>query len=369
MRYNLSKTKRRPRSNKKGALKGLRNNKTKVVKKRRIEQRGGGGESYRELIELIQKTPDSVANYIRKEIEPSLYHKFVAMNSGHGMMVQITGPTALYTACSLPDPNPNLVNTLLFFGFKPDTRNNDGDRSYPQHGVVEAAGAIIRSQDSDPSKKQKLGNLVNVLGLLRNYGAHMESKNIRGLTALDEYITENQGQKSMNGLLYTSSDRALIDLGKSIHDLLGPATPYVPPPSVHVVKPSEDALPPCDLSELPESQHYSREPNSSFGFESKYYFIYNRLYYYFCVKINELIEKGFNDSMQYAQPGSNKTFNVTNEDTNTRVPTTFTFSYTRAQLPGVGHVATALRINESVSFNIEEPRCRINAKVEMLPET
>lgn len=366
MRYNLSKTKRRPRSNKKGALKGLRNNKTKVVKKRRIEQRGGG--SYQELIGLIQKNPDSVANYIRNEITPSLNHQFVERNP-QGGGDPIMGPTALYTACSLPDPNPILVNTLLFFGFNPNTPNKDGIGSYPQHGVVAAAGAIIISPDTDSGKKQKLGKLVNVLGLLRNYGAHMESKNIRDLTAMGEYITENQGQQSINGLLYNSSDPALKDLGKSIHDLLGPATPYVPPPRVHVVKPSEDPLRPCDLSELTESQHYSRERSSIVGFESKYYFIYNLQKYYFCVKINELIEKGFNDSMQYAQPGSNKTFNVTNEDTNTRVPTTFTFSYTRAQLPGVGHVATALRINESVSFNIEEPRCRINAKVEMLPET
>lgn len=42
MRQNLSRTKRRQSSNKKGALKGIHNNKTKIVKKRRIVQRGGG---------------------------------------------------------------------------------------------------------------------------------------------------------------------------------------------------------------------------------------------------------------------------------------------------------------------------------------
>lgn len=366
MRYNLSKTKRRPRSNKKGALKGLRNNKTKVVKKRRIEQRGGG--SYQELIGLIQKNPDSVANYIRLNIEPSLYHQFVERNPEVGGD-PITGPTALYTACRLPEPNPNLVNTLLFFGFNPNTPNKDGIGSFPQHGVVAAAGAIIRSDDTSYNKKQKLGKLVNVLGSLRNYGAHMEYKNTRDFTALNEYITENQGQQSMNGLLYNSSDQALKDLGKSILDLLGPATPYVPPhPSVHVVKPSEDALPPCVLDVLPESQHYSREPNSSFGFKSKYYFIYNSQNYYFCAKINDSITRAFSDSMQHAQPGYIIRFEVTNEDTDTKSSTTFNFSYTRSQIPGVGQVPTALRSNESVSFNIEEPICRItNAQVGMLP--
>ena len=359
MRYNLSKTKRRPRSNKKGALKGLRNNKTKVVKKRRIEQRGGG--KFSELIDHILKNNTvAVANCIREEIEPSLYHKFVAMNSGHGRMVQFTGPTALYTACSLPDPNPNLVNTLLFFGFNPNTPNNDRDRSYPQHGVVAAAGAIIRSGDDPYKKKQKLGRLVNVLGSLRNYGAHMEYKNIRDLTAMGEYITENQGHNSIYDILYTSSDQELNDLGKSIHNLLDSATPYVPPPpSVHVVKPSEDALPPCDLSELPESQHYSIEPNSSFGFKSKYYFIYNGKHYYFCANINNSIDKEFRKSTMTGQPSSINRFEVTNVDTDRVVPTTFNFSYKRSQIPAVGMSIHYLG-PERVSFNIEGDRCSIN---------
>lgn len=369
MRYNLSKTKRRPRSNKKGALNGLRNNKTKVVKKRRIEQRGGG--TYQGLISLIQSgDANSVADYIRKEIEPSLNHQFVAMNSGDGRMVQITGPTALYTACSLLEPNPNLVDTLLFFGFNPNTPNNDSIGSYPQHGVVAAAGAIISSPGPNFSKKQKLRNLVNVLGSLRKYHALMNNTNKRVLTALDEYITKNQDQQSMNGLLYNSSEQELKDLGKSIHDLLDPATPYVPPPPrVHVVQPSKDALRPCDLSELPESQHYSTERSTIVGFMSKYYFIYNDKPYYFCAKINDSITRAFSDSTQAGKPGSINTFNVTNEDTDTRMPTTFNFSYSRGQIPGVGQVATALRSNEHVSFNIEEPRCRIYAKVEMLPES
>lgn len=365
MRYNLSKTKRRPRSNKKGALKGLRNNKTKVVKKRRIEQRGGG--TYQILISLIQKTPDRVADYIRNEITPSLNHQFVERNP-QGGGYSIMGPTALYTACSLLEPNPNLVDTLLFFGFNPNTPNKDSIGSYPQHGVVAAAGAIIRSDDDPYNKKQKLGKLVNVLGSLRNYGAHMEYENIRGLTAMGEYINKNQGQQSIYQAI-NSLDRELSTI---ISYLLSSETPYVPPPhppSVHVVQPSEGALRPCALDVLPYSQHYSTERSSIVGFKSKYYFIYNGQTYYFCAKINELIDKGFNDSMQYAQPNHINTFKVTNEDTDTKSSTTFNFSYTRSQIPGVGQVPTALRSNEVVSFNIEEPRCMIKAKVEMLPET
>jgi hypothetical protein len=359
MRYNLSKTKRRPRSNKKGALKGLRNNKTKVVKKQRIEQRGGG--TYQALIQYIRTNNTiAVANYIRREIEPSLNHQFVERNPEVGGD-PITGPTALYTACSLLEPNPNLVNTLLFFGFNPNTPNNDGDRSYPQHGVVAAAGAIISSGDPDFSKKQKLRNLVNVLGLLRNYAAQMDNTNTSGDTAMGEYINKNQGHNS----IYQAINSLDQELSTSISHLLSSATP--PTPIVYVVQPSKDALPPCELSVLPESQHYSIEPNSSFGFKSKYYFIYNGQNYYFCTKINDSITRAFSDSTQAGQPGSINTFNVTNEDTDTGVPTTFNFSYKRSQIPAVGMSIPYLG-PELVSFNIKDHGCRItNAAVRMLP--
>lgn len=362
MRYNLSKTKRRPRSNKKGALKGLRINKTKVVKKRRIEQRGGG--TYQGLISLIQLSDaNKVADYIRDVINPSLYHQFVERNP-EGGGEPIMGPTALYTACSLSEPNPILVDTLLFFGFKPNTPNKDDIGSYPQHGVVAAAGAIISSHN-DVRKKQKLGMLVNVLESLSKYGARMESRNKRGVTAMDEYMNKNQGQQSIyeaiNGL------GGEYELGQKINYLLSSSkTTYVPPPPV---QPLQGAPPQCTLQELPESQHYSTEPSSIVGFKSKYYFIYNHKNYYFCAKINDSIDKGFIASMKYAQPGSiNNTFQVENENTYTKLSTIFNFSYTRGKIPEVGQAFPALRSTERVSFNIEgDDVCSItNAEVRML---
>jgi hypothetical protein len=359
MRYNLSKTKRRPRSNKKGALKGLHNNKTKVVKKRRIEQRGGG--TLPELIHYIQTDPNGVSDYIRLKIEPSLYNQFVAMNSGNGRMVQITGPTALYTACSLLQPNPNLVNTLLFFGFKPDTPNNDDSGSFPQHGVVEAAGAIIRSQDHKSSKNQKLEKLVNVLGLLRNYGARMEYLNKQSVTAMGKYNERISGNPSIYEGIYGISQ----ELSKNIYDLLSPETPYVHPPhpSVYADQPPQGALPPCDLLELPDSYNYNTEPNKDV--KSKYYFTYNRKNYYFCANINWLIDSTFRDTAQAGKPGSTNSFNVTYSGT------TFTFSYKHAHLSSVGGALPAPPEGpQHVSFNIEDHRCRIDdADVGMLPQS
>lgn len=376
MRYNLSKTKRRPRSNKKGALKGLRNNKTKVVKKRRIEQRGGG--TFPELINFIlTNNANAVANCIREEIRPSLYHKFVGRVEEGGNAV-FQGNTALYTACRSPDPNVDMVKTLHFFGFKPDTPNNNENGSFPQHGVVAAAQEIMTQGVSDPMKVPKLQKLVLILEELKKNGADMRIKNkvgpTGGYTAFEEYTNPSIDLRtnSTRVSIYNTIQQINPLLSETIGYLLNPNPPSAPPsappppPSVYTDQLPQGALPLCNLQELPDTQQYSieRMRNYSNEFNSKYYFIYNGNNHYFCANINWLIDREFSDSTQAGKPGSINSFRVTYLDT------TFNFSYTRPGPSSVGGPFTAYpKGPQHVSFNIEEPRCRIYAKVEMLPES
>lgn len=256
-----------------------------------------------------------------------------------------------------------------FFGFNPDTPNNDEIGSFPQHGVVEAAGAIIRSQDNDYNKKRELGKLVNVLGSLRKSGANMEDINRQSVTALGKYNERISDKPSISDGIYqlvTGND----DLGKRINDLLSPETPYVHPPHPSdAVQPPQGAPPQCDLLKLPYSYNYNTERSSVVGFESKYYFTYKDNLYYFSSDMNKLIDDAFKGTTQAGQPGDIKTFNVRNEDKYNKSSTTFNFSYKRPHPPGIGGSIPYLG-PEHVSFNIEGVvRCRIDADVGMLPQS
>ena len=96
------------------------------------------------------------------------------------------GRTALYLACRLPIPNPEIVKLLLDNGFSPNSRNNVdatlGNGAYPLHGVVEA----IKVNNAE-SKSIDIEKSLEIIKLLKDRGANLEVKNSHGLTAYNEY--------------------------------------------------------------------------------------------------------------------------------------------------------------------------------------
>ena len=233
MRKNLSKTKRRPRSNKKGALKGIRNNKTKIVKKRRIVQRGGN-KKYDDLVTAVMiDNVDDVGRILQKG------------DVAHLRNYPPENNTVLYTACRSPTPNLKMVELLLTWGFDPNIPNGQ-NRSYPQHGVVAAANQILGSEQLFlEQKNEKLKVLKDILEELRRKGADMSLKNrLRNgseYTAYTEY-------SDMFGQVQTPSIEsriAVIDhvLSVRIGELLRPP-PGAPPPGYGAPPPGYGAPPP-----------------------------------------------------------------------------------------------------------------------------
>ena len=269
MRQHVAKTKRRQHSNKKGALKGLRNNKTKVVKNRRIVQRGGG--TYQDLVGIIRGgNPNNVANHIRHMMYPELRRLFITPPNRDEIDDQNRGNTALYTACRSPNPNVEMVNTLLYFGFKPDTGNYNKNGSFPQHGVVAAARDIMTTQ-SHVQIQYKIHNieqLLLILEALKRAGADMSIQNRYNFTAFQEYSDRFSDGTITKNMIETFSPQ----IGERISNLLNPE--YHPPP------PPPPPIPECKLLKLPDSRHYTVQPSQNrFGFH------YKDTNYYFCKEI------------------------------------------------------------------------------------
>ena len=251
-RENLSKTKRRQSSNKKGDLDGI-NNKTKV-NKRRIVQRGGTTrQKLKELI--ISGNVAEVNSLILAVIYPLLNHHFIHHTTASG-----DGNSALYTACRSTNPKIEMVSTLLYFGFKPDTPNNNENGSYPQHGVVAAAKDIINSTEDRGSKVSKLHSLRAILQELKNSGADMKIKNMYNNTAFEEYTTMVGTEKEIVSGKIKLLD---VDLDLNIRYLLYPDTGAAPdyrdpPPGYGVHLPRYSAPPP--LPPLPPPPGYGAPP-------------------------------------------------------------------------------------------------------------
>jgi len=275
MRQHVAKTKRRQHSNKKGALKGLRNNKTKVVKNRRIVQRGGG--TYQDLVGIIRRgNPNNVANHILHMMYPRLHYLFIRPPNPDEIHGDYDGNTALYTACRSPHPNVEMVNTLLYFGFKPYTKNYING-SFPQHGVVAAAREIMTTQ-LDVQIQYKIHNiqqLVLILEALKRAGADMSSRNLAGFTAFQEYSIQFLDGTITKNMIHRISQND----SERISNLLNPDYHPPPPPPL---------IPPCDLHELPVSNHYNTVKRS----QNRFGFRYNETDYYFCKEIyDKYIEK------------------------------------------------------------------------------
>jgi hypothetical protein len=220
-RQNLSKTKRRQSSNKKGALKGIHNNKTKANKLRRIVQRGGG--TYDELVKVVKS--GNVTDVIR-------ILKFGGV--AHFNNYRPEDNTVLYTACRSPNPNLGMVQLLLERKFFPNIPNGQNG-SYPQHGVVAAANQILGNEQlSLEQKNEKLIVLKDILEELRRKGADMSLKNRlkngAEYTAYTEY-SDMFGQEPTPSIEDNIS-RFNADLSSRIKELLRPlpGPPPGPPP-------------------------------------------------------------------------------------------------------------------------------------------
>ena len=235
MRKNLSKTKRRPRSNKKGALKGIRNNKTKV-NKRRIVQRGGN-KKYDDLVTAVMiGIVDDVSRILQKG-DVADFHNYRPENN-----------TVLYTACRSPTPNLGMVQLLLTWGFEPNIPNghNGHNGSYPQHGVVAAAKYIIGDGILYPHQNtEELNSLETILKALKQSHADMSLKNKLQYTAYDEYSIGFIDVPGTPPLPSIESRIAVIDhdLSVRIRDLLRPP-PGPPPPGYGAPPPGYGAPPP-----------------------------------------------------------------------------------------------------------------------------
>lgn len=150
------------------------------------------------------------------------------------------GNTVLYSACRSLDPNLEIVELLLGFGFSPNIPNGENppngqvNASYPQHGVVAAASEILGSKELTlEQKKEKLKVLKAILEKLRSNGADMSLKNRvgPGYTAEEEYSTRfgefsaGVPPLSIEGRIHKIDPNLSI----SIRDLLRPP-PGPPPP-------------------------------------------------------------------------------------------------------------------------------------------
>ena len=318
-RQNLSKTKRRQSSNKKGALKGIHNNKTKVNKKRRIVQRGGG--TYDELVKVVKS--GNVTDVIR-------ILKFGGV--AHFNNYRPEDNTVLYTACRSPNPNLGMVQLLLERNFFPNIPNGQNG-SYPQHGVVAAANQILGNEQlSLEQKNEKLIVLKDILEELRRKGADMSLKNRlkngAEYTAYTEY-SDMFGQEPTPSIEDNIS-RFNADLSSRIKELLrplpgpppGPPPGYGPPahamgygapppgysapppphpmgysapPHVHIVTGKASTFfpefyskfqgEPNKLQSLQDSSNYQPSENGNS------YFTYKGVSYYFSHHIQNLIDK------------------------------------------------------------------------------
>ena len=299
MRQNLSKTKRRQSSNKKGALKGIRNNKTKANKLRRIVQRGGGNRHELNL-RITSNDVVQVSNYIRHAFYPSLYEQFINNST------QPPGNSALYTACRSTNPNIDIVKTLLFFGFKPDTPNHNENGSYPQHGVVAAADEIIRLVLRHEETQKRLNVLKDILEELNRAGADMRLTNKFGYTAYTEYSTRfvavagNPPSPSIEDRFRAFDTALSIEITQLLHSPPGhppgygaPPPGYSAPPHVHRVTGEVSFYPefynkfqgePNKLPGLQETSNYQTTVNRNS------YFTYKGVSYYFSQHIEESLQ-------------------------------------------------------------------------------
>ena len=248
MRQNLSKTKRRQSSNKKGALKGIHNNKTKIVKKRRIVQRGGS--KYDDLVTAVMSgNVDDVSRILRTGGVDHFHNYWPEDN------------TVLYTACRSPNPNLEMVKLLLTCRFEPNIPNGQ-NRSYPQHGVVAAANQILGSEQlSLEQQNEKLNVLKDILVELRSKGADMSLKN--RLRNRSEYTAYTE-YSDMFGQVPTPSiedniSRVNPDLSSKIKELLRPPPHgYSAPPPGYGAPPPEYSAPPHGYGAHPPG--YSAPP-------------------------------------------------------------------------------------------------------------
>ena len=237
MRRHVEKTKRRQYSNKnkKSTLINVRNNKTKVVEKRRrlrrIVQRGGGGELKYLIQSLImsnipEKT-QTVGSFLTQA--KTMFHSIAT--ALEGPEDELDGRTALYSACSLPIPDIQLVQLLLSEGFNPNVSTSLGMKLYPLHGVVQAAYEIINYKGmSKDDKKERLYKIVEILTMLIEYRSNKNNKDINGNTAFDIYNRGgifNTESQSLSEKIRMEFPYEPISL--KIYDLLNPNTETPPP--------------------------------------------------------------------------------------------------------------------------------------------
>ena len=137
----------------------------------------------------------------------------------------VKGRTALYLACRLPNPNPEIVKLLLDNEFRPNSRNNGdanlGNGAFPLHGVVEAIKETIAK-----TKIPKFSKILEIIQLLKDSGAILGVKNSHGLTAYDEYEAY---VKPTTSKLYEKDDLDL-DTALKRQDAAVRGSPGQPPP-------------------------------------------------------------------------------------------------------------------------------------------
>ena len=152
--------------------------------KRRTVQTGGGHD------ELINSILLQDLGGIRDNIAQTDKDAQAGPNE---LFTFAVGRTALYLACRLPIPNPEIVKLLLDSGFSPNSRNNAdaslGNGAFPLHGVVQAIKETI-DKGAAPNFEQSL----EIIQLLKAKGADLGVKNSSntkfgvGMTAYDEYL-------------------------------------------------------------------------------------------------------------------------------------------------------------------------------------
>jgi hypothetical protein len=198
-----------------------------------------------------------------------------------------------------------MVNILLFFGFKPDIRNNNENGSFPQHGLVAAAGEIMGPSEFPQNKLQKLQQLVRILEALNLSGEDKSKKNRLGYTAFEEFTGFTKDKPSIENTI----SKSYREISTKIHNLLNPNPPPPPHPITHPSS-APDIQSICNVDYLIR-QNYITSDNIGTSF-----FTIDGSTYYFSNEVNDICVKAYSAMIDaytgYGKVGgSTRTFTFT----------------------------------------------------------